>query len=203
MFIWDGCKILQRDWREITKRGFWAGSWCLSFIPLPRPTAWCFLFILDFFFHFWVFPPHLLLCSLSVFLPHIPYFFLFLTPYPSNLSTPVFFPRRMLQPMPKQEGRTVVVVNSPRTLLGSVPVRPPPGPELSAQPSPGPTPPVLPAPLLVSASPAGPPPIPAPRPPVLLPPPQPNSGPLPQGESQGSQGAGGASGRFVRLGKKQ
>ncbi|XP_019484091.1 PREDICTED: helicase SRCAP isoform X1 [Hipposideros armiger] len=87
---------------------------------------------------------------------------------------------RMLQPMPKQEGRTVVVVNSPRTLLGSVPVRPPPGPELSAQPSPGPTPPVLPAPLLVSASPAGPPPIPAPRPPVLLPPPQPNSGPLPQ-----------------------
>ncbi|XP_024599920.1 helicase SRCAP isoform X2 [Neophocaena asiaeorientalis asiaeorientalis] len=89
---------------------------------------------------------------------------------------------RMLQPMPKQEGRTVVVVNSPRTPLGPVPVRPPPGPELSAQPTPGPTPPVLPAPLMVSASPSGPPLIPASRPPgpVLLPPLQPNGGPLPQ-----------------------
>lgn len=99
----------------------------------------------------------------------------------------------MLQPVPKQEGRTVVVVNSPRTLLGPVPVRPPPGPELSAQPIPGPIPPVLPAPLMVSATPAGPPPIPASRPPgpVLLPPLQPNSGPLPQGELQRSQGTGG------------
>ncbi|XP_059976010.1 helicase SRCAP isoform X4 [Mesoplodon densirostris] len=89
---------------------------------------------------------------------------------------------RMLQPIPKQEGRTVVVVNSPRTPLGPVPVRPPPGPELSAQPTPGPTPPVLPAPLMVSASPSGPPLIPASRPPgpVLLPPLQPNGGPLPQ-----------------------
>ncbi|XP_058425581.1 helicase SRCAP isoform X2 [Diceros bicornis minor] len=89
---------------------------------------------------------------------------------------------RMLQPVPKQEGRTVVVVNSPRTPLGHVPVRPPPGPELSAQPTPGPTPPVLPAPLMVSASPAGAPLIPASRPPgpVLLPPLQPNSGSLPQ-----------------------
>nr|XP_045364257.1 helicase SRCAP isoform X3 [Camelus bactrianus] len=89
---------------------------------------------------------------------------------------------RMLQPVPKQEGRTVVVVNSPRTPLGPVPVRPPPGPELSVQPTPGPTPPVLPAPLMVSAAPAGPPLIPASRPPgpVLLPPLQPNSGPLPQ-----------------------
>ncbi|XP_072799054.1 helicase SRCAP isoform X2 [Vicugna pacos] len=89
---------------------------------------------------------------------------------------------RMLQPVPKQEGRTVVVVNSPRTPLGPVPVRPPPGPELSVQPTPGPTPPVLPAPLMVSATPAGPPLIPASRPPgpVLLPPLQPNSGPLPQ-----------------------
>ncbi|XP_076997305.1 helicase SRCAP isoform X1 [Tamandua tetradactyla] len=89
---------------------------------------------------------------------------------------------RMLQPVPKQEGRTVVVVNSPRTPLGPVPVRPPPGPELSAQLNPGPTPPVLPAPLMVSSSTAGPPLIPASRPtgPVLLPPLQPNSGPLPQ-----------------------
>uniref|UniRef100_A0A2K5QXA4 Snf2 related CREBBP activator protein n=2 Tax=Cebus imitator TaxID=2715852 RepID=A0A2K5QXA4_CEBIM len=89
---------------------------------------------------------------------------------------------RMLQPVPKQEGRTVVVVNNPRTPLGPVPVRPPPGPELSAQPTPGPTPPVLPAPLMVSASPTGPPLIPASRPPgpVLLPPLQPNSGSLPQ-----------------------
>ncbi|XP_014649999.1 PREDICTED: helicase SRCAP isoform X1 [Ceratotherium simum simum] len=89
---------------------------------------------------------------------------------------------RMLQPVPKQEGRTVVVVNSPRTPLGPVPVRPPPGPELSAQPTPGPTPPVLPAPLMVSASPAGAPLIPASRPPgpVLLPPLQPNSGSFPQ-----------------------
>ncbi|XP_006774151.1 PREDICTED: helicase SRCAP isoform X2 [Myotis davidii] len=88
---------------------------------------------------------------------------------------------RMLQPVPKQEGRTVVVVNSPRTLLGPVPVRPPPGPELSAQPTPCPTPPVLPAPLMVSTSPTGSPLIPASRPPgpVLLPPLQPNSGPLP------------------------
>nr|XP_027804562.1 helicase SRCAP [Marmota flaviventris] len=89
---------------------------------------------------------------------------------------------RMLQPVPKQEGRTVVVVNSPRTPLGPVPVRPPPGPEFSAQPPPGPTPPVLPAPLMMSASPAGPPLVPASRPPgpVLLPPLQPNTGPLPQ-----------------------
>nr|XP_012997047.1 helicase SRCAP [Cavia porcellus] len=89
---------------------------------------------------------------------------------------------RMLQPVPKQEGRTVVVVNSPRTPLGPVPVRPPPGPELSAQPTPGPTPPVLQAPLMVSASPSGPPLVPVSRPPgpVLLPPLQPNSGPLPQ-----------------------
>lgn len=89
---------------------------------------------------------------------------------------------RMLQPVPKQEGRTVVVVNSPRTLLGPVPVRPPPGPELSAQPTPCPTPPLLPAPLMVSTSPTGSPLIPASRPPapVLLPPLQPNSGPLPQ-----------------------
>uniref|UniRef100_A0A8D2E1W2 Snf2 related CREBBP activator protein n=1 Tax=Sciurus vulgaris TaxID=55149 RepID=A0A8D2E1W2_SCIVU len=89
---------------------------------------------------------------------------------------------RMLQPVPKQEARTVVVVNSPRTPLGPVPVRPPPGPEFSAQPPPGPTPPVLPAPLMMSASPAGPPLVPASRPPgpVLLPPLQPNSGPLPQ-----------------------
>ncbi|XP_016074673.1 PREDICTED: helicase SRCAP isoform X3 [Miniopterus natalensis] len=94
---------------------------------------------------------------------------------------------RMLQPVPKQEGRTVVVVNSPRTLLGPVPVRPPPGPELSAQPTPGPTPPVLPAPLMMSASPTGSPLIPASRPPgpVLLPPLQPNSGPLPQGVLSG------------------
>lgn len=64
-----------------------------------------------------------------------------------------------------------MVVNSPRTPLGPVPVRPPPGPELSAQPTPGPTPPVLPAPLMVSASPSGPPLIPASRPPgpVLCP----------------------------------
>ncbi|XP_054570448.1 helicase SRCAP isoform X2 [Eptesicus fuscus] len=89
---------------------------------------------------------------------------------------------RMLQPVPKQEGRTVVVVNSPRTLLGPAPVRPPPGPELSAQPTPCPTPPLLPAPLMVSPSPTGSPLIPASRPPapVLLPPLQPNSGPLPQ-----------------------
>ncbi|XP_036268664.1 helicase SRCAP isoform X1 [Pipistrellus kuhlii] len=89
---------------------------------------------------------------------------------------------RMLQPVPKQEGRTVVVVNSPRTLLGPVPVRPPPGPELSAQPTPCPTPPLLPAPVMVSTSPTGSPLIPASRPPapVLLPPLQPNSGPLPQ-----------------------
>ncbi|XP_059548225.1 helicase SRCAP [Myotis daubentonii] len=88
---------------------------------------------------------------------------------------------RMLQPVPKQEGRTVVVVNSPRTLLGPVPVRPPPGPEQSAQQTPCPTPPVLPAPLMVSTSPTGSPLIPASRPPgpVLLPPLQPNSGPLP------------------------
>lgn len=89
---------------------------------------------------------------------------------------------RMLQPVPKQEGRTVVVVNNPRTSVGPVPVRPPPGPELSAQPTPGPTPPVLPAPLMVSASPIGSPLIPASRPPgpVLLPSLQPNSGSLPQ-----------------------
>lgn len=99
----------------------------------------------------------------------------------------------MLQPVPKQEGRTVVVVNSPRTPMGPVPVRPPPGPELSTQPTPGAAPPVLPAPLMVSASPVGPPLIPASRPPgpVLLPPLQPNSGPLPQGELQGGQPAGG------------
>ncbi|XP_064150901.1 helicase SRCAP isoform X2 [Loxodonta africana] len=89
---------------------------------------------------------------------------------------------RMLQPVPKQEGRTVVVVNSPRTPLGPVPVRPPSGPELSAQLTPGSTPPVLPAPLMVSASTTGSPLIPASRPPgpLLLPPLQPNSGPLPQ-----------------------
>ncbi|XP_008592286.1 PREDICTED: helicase SRCAP isoform X1 [Galeopterus variegatus] len=89
---------------------------------------------------------------------------------------------RMLQPVPKQEGRTVVVVNSPRMPLGPVPVRPLPVPELSAQPTPSLPPPVLPAPLMVSASPAGPPLIPASRPPgpVLLPPLQPSSGPLPQ-----------------------
>ncbi|XP_052053936.1 helicase SRCAP isoform X2 [Apodemus sylvaticus] len=88
---------------------------------------------------------------------------------------------RMLQPVPKQEGRTVVVVNSPRAPLGPVPVRPPPGPEVSAQPTLGPVPPVLPAPLMVSASPAGTPVVPASRPPgpVLLSP-LPNTGPLPQ-----------------------
>lgn len=110
----------------------------------------------------------------------------------------------MLQPVPKQEGRTVVVVNSPRTPLGPVPVRPPPGPELSAPPTPGPTPPVLPAPLMVSASPAGPPLIPASRPPgpVLLPPLQPNSGPLPQGELQRSQDTGGVLQAIVQIGKE-
>ncbi|XP_057633058.1 helicase SRCAP isoform X2 [Chionomys nivalis] len=89
---------------------------------------------------------------------------------------------RMLQPVPKQEGRTVVVVNSPRAPLGPVPVRPPPGPELLAQPTLGPVPPVLPAPLMVSASPAGTPVVPASRPsgPVLLSPLQPTTGPLPQ-----------------------
>ncbi|XP_021024841.1 helicase SRCAP [Mus caroli] len=89
---------------------------------------------------------------------------------------------RMLQPVPKQEGRTVVVVNSPRPPLGPAPVRPPPGPEVSAQPALGPVPPVLPAPLMMSASPAGTPVVPASRPPgpVLLSPLQPNTGPLPQ-----------------------
>uniref|UniRef100_A0A8C5KIN7 Snf2-related CREBBP activator protein n=1 Tax=Jaculus jaculus TaxID=51337 RepID=A0A8C5KIN7_JACJA len=89
---------------------------------------------------------------------------------------------RMLQPVPKQEGRTVVVVNSPRTPLGLVPVRPPPGPELLAQPTPGPVTPVLPAPLMVSASPTGPPLVSTSRPPgpVVLSPLQPNTGPLPQ-----------------------
>ncbi|KAM8779242.1 helicase SRCAP [Rhynchonycteris naso] len=88
---------------------------------------------------------------------------------------------RMLQPVPKQEGRTVVVVNSPRTLLGPVPVRPLPGPEQPAQPIPGAAPPVLPAPLMVSPSPAAPPLVPASRPPgPVLPPLQPSSGPLPQ-----------------------
>lgn len=89
---------------------------------------------------------------------------------------------RMLQPVPKQEGRTVVVVNSPRAPLGPVPVRPPPGPEVSTQPTLGPVPPVLPTPLMVSASPAGTPVVPASRPPgpVLLSPLQPNTGPLPQ-----------------------
>lgn len=89
---------------------------------------------------------------------------------------------RMLQPVPKQEGRTVVVVNSPRAPLGPVPVRPPPGPEVLAQPTIGPVPPVLPAPLMVSASPAGTPVVPASRPPgpVLLSPLQPNTGSLPQ-----------------------
>lgn len=136
-----------------------------------------------------------------VFLPCLSCFF-----FPHSLFsflTPLFFPHRMLQPVPKQEGRTVVVVNSPRTLVGPVPVRPPPGPELSAQPTPCPTPPVLPAPLMVSTSPTGSPLIPASRPPgpVLLPPLQPNSGPLPQGELQGSQsvGLGGISSRLVRL----
>ncbi|XP_044515602.1 helicase SRCAP [Gracilinanus agilis] len=89
---------------------------------------------------------------------------------------------RMLQPVPKPEGRTVVVVNSPRTPLSPAPARPPPGPEHSAQLTPGPTPPVLPAPLLVSSSSPGAPLSPTSRPPgpVLLPPLQPNSGPLPQ-----------------------
>ncbi|XP_069860216.1 helicase SRCAP isoform X2 [Dipodomys merriami] len=89
---------------------------------------------------------------------------------------------RMLQPVPKQEGRTVVVVNSPRTPLGPVPLRPPPVPELSTQNTPSLTPPVLPAPLMVSASPAASSLVPASRPPgpVLLPPLQPNSGSLPQ-----------------------
>lgn len=145
------------------------------------------------------FPP-LLLQSLSFCLVFLVSFF----PYSLfSFLTPLFFSHRMLQPVPKQEGRTVVVVNSPRTLLGPVPVRPPPGPELSAQPTPCPTPPVLPAPLMVSTSPTGSPLIPASRPPgpVLLPPLQPNSGPLPPGELQGSQsvGLGGTSGRLVRL----
>ncbi|KAL1789317.1 helicase SRCAP isoform X1 [Sigmodon hispidus] len=89
---------------------------------------------------------------------------------------------RMLQPVPKQEGRTVVVVNSPRAPVGPVPVRPTSSPEVLAQPTLGPVPPVLPAPLMVSASPAGTPVIPASRPPgpVLLSPLQPNTGPLPQ-----------------------
>ncbi|XP_055483557.1 helicase SRCAP isoform X3 [Psammomys obesus] len=89
---------------------------------------------------------------------------------------------RMLQPVPKQEGRTVVVVNSPRAPIGPVPVRPPPGPEVSVQPTLGPVPPVLPAPLMVSASPTGTPVVPVSRPPgpVLLSPLQPNTGPLPQ-----------------------
>lgn len=133
----------------------------------------------------------------------IPFFFytLFFFPrYPFSY----FYPHRMLQPVPKQEGRTVVVVNSPRTPLGPVPVRPPPGPELSTQPTPGPTPPVLPAPLMVSASPVGPPLIPTSRPPgpVLLPPLQPNSGPLPQGELQGAKMLGDTSCRLLKLGKK-
>ncbi|XP_073915543.1 helicase SRCAP isoform X2 [Castor canadensis] len=89
---------------------------------------------------------------------------------------------RMLQPVSKQEGRTVVVVNSPRTPLGSGPFRPPLGPELSAQPTLSPTSPMLPAPLMMSASTAGPPLVPVSRPPgsVLLPPLQSNSGPLSQ-----------------------
>ncbi|XP_074137444.1 helicase SRCAP-like isoform X4 [Sminthopsis crassicaudata] len=89
---------------------------------------------------------------------------------------------RMLQPVPKPEGRTVVVVNNPRTPLSPAPTRPPPGPEHTAQLTPGPTPPVLPAPLLVSSSSPGAPLSPASRPPgpVLLPPLQPNSGSLPQ-----------------------
>lgn len=142
-----------------------------------------------------------LLCYCFIILiPFFSYSLFSFPPYPPFC----FCPYRMLQPMPKQEGRTVVVVNSPRTPLGPVPVRPPPGPELSTQPTPGPTPPVLPAPLMVSASPVGPPLIPASRPPgpVLLPPLQPNSGPLPQGELQGGQRAGGVtSGRLFRLGK--
>lgn len=126
------------------------------------------------------------LCLFVVFL--VPFFFLLLI-LPLHL---LVFPHRMLQPVPKQEGRTVVVVNSPRTLLGPVPVRPPPGPEPSAQPTPCPTPPLLPAPVMVSTSPTGSPLIPASRPPapVLLPPLQPNSGPLPQGELQESQSVG-------------
>lgn len=134
-------------------------------------------------------PPSLLL-PCHIFLPHFPCSFFF--PYTLFSFSPYqpssFCPHRMLQPVPKQEGRTVVVVNSPRTPLGPVPVRPPPGPELSTQPPPGPTPPVLPAPLMVSASPVGPPLIPTSRPPgpVVLPPLQPNSAPLPQGELPGS-----------------
>ncbi|XP_006896583.1 PREDICTED: helicase SRCAP-like [Elephantulus edwardii] len=89
---------------------------------------------------------------------------------------------RMLQPVPKQEGRTVVVVNNPRAPLGPVPVRPPSGPELSSQLTPGSVSPVLPAPLMMPASTNGPPLAPSSRPPgpVLLPSLQSNSGPLPQ-----------------------
>nr|XP_048310966.1 helicase SRCAP isoform X1 [Myodes glareolus]XP_048310967.1 helicase SRCAP isoform X1 [Myodes glareolus] len=103
-------------------------------------------------------------------------------PVKMKVNSPLIFSHRMLQPVPKQEGRTVVVVNSPRAPLGPVPVRPPPGPEVLVQPTLGPVPPVLPAPLMVSASPAGTPVVPASRPsgPVLLSPLQPNTGPLPQ-----------------------
>lgn len=151
-------------------------------------SAWCFLIISDFFPFFSFGSLFFPLFPLKIFLPQLTFFLLlFLFPF---LPTTLVFPHRMLQPVPKQEGRTVVVMNSPRTPLGPVPVRPPPGPEFSAQPPPGPTPPVLPAPLMMSASPAGPPLVPASRPPgpVLLPPLQPNSGPLPQGELKGSQG---------------
>lgn len=189
---------------RITRRWSWERPLCLSLIISHPPSAWCLLVI--GFLSLFSFGSYLsLFCfyNRSVFLPHLPYFFLFLfLTLPPSLPIPLFFPHRMLQPVPKQEGRTVVVVNSPRTPLGPVPVRPPPGPELSAQPTPGPTPPVLPAPLMVSASPSGPPLIPASRPPgpVLLPPLQPNSGPLPQGELQGSQDAGGYFRQIVRIG---
>lgn len=189
---------------RITRRWSWERPLCLSLIVFPSPSAWGLL-VIGFLslFLLWVLPFPFCFYNLPVFMPHIPYLFLFLFfTLPPSLPIPLFFPHRMLQPVPKQEGRTVVVVNSPRTPLGPVPVRPPPVPELSAQPTPGPTPPVLPAPLMVSASPSGPPLIPASRPPgpVLLPPLQPNSGPLPQGELQGSQDAGGCFRWIVRIG---
>lgn len=123
--------------------------------------------------------------ALTTFLPCSPssFLLLFLIFLPSTYPLG-FFPYRMLQPVSKQEGRTVVVVNSPRTPLGSGPFRPPLGPELSAQPTLSPTSPMLPAPLMMSASTAGPPLVPVSRPPgsVLLPPLQSNSGPLSQGK---------------------
>lgn len=164
---------------------------CLSLICFSLSLVgafWLSWISLSFSFVSFSFTPFAFVISVT-FLLQLP------IPYSPSLSYPpfCFCPHRMLQPVPKQEGRTVVVVNSPRTPIGPVPVRPSPGPEFSAQPTPGPTPPMLPAPLMVSASPVGPPLIPASRPPgpVLLPPLQPNSGPLPQGELQGGQCAGG------------